>query len=232
MTPIDRFKEVLNCEEAAELLGIKPFTLHTYARRGVIPGKQLGDEWRFVKDDLQAWLKDMGPKVADLEMALMGARGFVQRMRLESQFKQKVESLSDLTALMAFARKEGFAFTFEEFLEALKVNPEESLAKDRKVKIPRRGQRYQVCIEVSELNGQPVTDTMILDVNAWGAKIGSLRPFDTPGSIEITFTPPGEIQSIHLAGNVVWSRLVPMNQHQAGVEFSAPLDQLHREGKI
>ena len=39
-----QYKEVLNSEEAADLLGVKPFTIRTYAKRGVIPGKKLGNE--------------------------------------------------------------------------------------------------------------------------------------------------------------------------------------------
>jgi predicted ribosomally synthesized peptide with nif11-like leader len=226
-------KDVLTCEGAADLLGVKPFTIRTYARRGVIPGKKIGDEWLFVKDDLLAWLRDMKVGGVDLETALTGARGFIQRLQGDSQFKRKVESLSTHADLMAFARQEGFAFTFQELKEALKGGPDEGLAKNRDSKIPRRAQRYQVYLKVSELNGQPVTDTMILDINAWGARVGSFNPFDTMGNFEITFTPPGEEQNIRLSGEVVWSRLMPSeSRYHAGVEFSQPIDQLHREGKI
>jgi predicted ribosomally synthesized peptide with nif11-like leader len=228
-----RFREVLNCEEAADLLGVKPFTLRTYARRGVIPGKKLGNEWRFVKDDLLAWLSGLKIKVADLETALMGARGFIQRLQGDSEFRQKGESLSTHAELMAFARREGFAFTFQELKNAIKIGQDDGLTKTEKFKIPRKGQRYQIYLKVSELNGQPVTDTMILDINAWGARIGSLSPLDTPGTVEITFAPPGETKKVHIAGEVVWSRLVPAeSQYHAGVEFCKSIDQLHREGKI
>ncbi|MEJ2672991.1 MAG: Nif11-like leader peptide family RiPP precursor [Deltaproteobacteria bacterium] len=223
----------MNCKEAADLLGVKPFTIRTYARRGVIPGKKLGNEWRFIKDDLLAWLRNMAGDVANLENALTGAKGFVQRLRIDSRFKQKAESLSTHAELMAFARQEGFAFTSEELKEALKVGTDDGLAKNLKIKIPRRAQRYQVYLKISEVNGQPVTDTMILDINAWGARIGSLTPFDSLGAIEITFTPPGETKNVQIAGKVVWSRLMPTDsQYHSGVEFSKPIDQLHREGKI
>jgi predicted ribosomally synthesized peptide with nif11-like leader len=225
--------EVLDCEEAASLLGIKSFAIRKYAGRGVIPGKKIGNEWVFVKDDLLAWLRYMGEEGADLETTLRGARGFIQRLHGDSQFKQKLESLSTHAELMAFARQEGFAFTFQELKEALKVGPDYGLAKNREDKIPRRAQRYQVYLKVSELNGQPITDTMILDISAWGARIGSFRSFDALGTIEITFTPPGETKKVHVSGEVVWSRLMPVdNQYHAGVEFSKPIDQLHREGKI
>jgi predicted ribosomally synthesized peptide with nif11-like leader len=226
-------KKILNCAEAAELLGVKPFTLRIYARRGVIPGKKLGNEWRFVKDDLMAWLQGLGIERVNLETALTGAKGFVQRLQRDSQFRQAVESFSTPAELLAFARQEGFAFNFQELQEALKVGPADGLAKDRDAKPPRRSQRYQAYLKVSQLNGQAVTDAMMLDISAWGARIVSFNPFDAPGNIEITFTPPGETKTVRLSGQVVWSRLMPPeNRYHAGVKFSIPIDQLHREGKI
>jgi predicted ribosomally synthesized peptide with nif11-like leader len=171
--------------------------------------------------------------VADLETVLTGAEGFIQRLQDDSEFKRKVKSLATDVELMEFARQQGFAFTFQELEEAIKLGPDDDLAENQEFEIPRRAQRYQVYLKVSELNGQPVTDTMILDINAWGARVGSFKPFDTMGNIEITFTPPGENQNVRLSGEVVWSRLMPAeSRYHAGVEFSKPIDQLHREGKI
>lgn len=227
-----QYKEVLNSEEAADLLGIKPFTIRTYARRGVIPGKKLGNEWRFVKNDLMAWLRGMETEGGELE-TLTGAKAFLQRLREDSDFQQKIESLSTDAERMAFVQKEGFAFTVQELEQAIKAELDEDLEEDQESKVVRRAQRYQVYLKVSELNGQPVTDTMILDISAWGARVGSFKPFDTMGNIEITFTPPGENQNVRITGEVVWSRLMPAeSRYHAGVEFSKPIDQLHREGKI
>ena len=50
-------KEVMNTDEAAQFLGLKPFTIREYAKRGVIPAKKIGKQWRFVKADLLAWLR-------------------------------------------------------------------------------------------------------------------------------------------------------------------------------
>jgi predicted ribosomally synthesized peptide with nif11-like leader len=227
-----QYKEVLNSEEAADLLGVKPFTIRTYARRGVIPGKKLGNEWRFVKNDLMAWLRGMETEEGELESPT-GAKAFLQRLREDSDFQQKIESLSTDAERMAFVQKEGFAFTLQELEQAIKAELDEDLEEGQESKVIRRAQRYQVYLKVSELNGQPVTDTMILDINAWGARVGSFKPFDTMGNIEITFTPPGENQNVRISGEVVWSRLMPAeSRYHAGVEFSTPIDQLHREGKI
>lgn len=50
-------KEVLNTDEAAAFLGISPYDLRSYARRGLIPGRKLGKRWRFHKAHLVEWLK-------------------------------------------------------------------------------------------------------------------------------------------------------------------------------
>ncbi|MHB9072941.1 MAG: Nif11-like leader peptide family RiPP precursor [Desulfobaccales bacterium] len=227
-----QYKEVLNSEEAADLLGVKPFTIRTYARRGVIPGKKLGNEWRFVKNDLMAWLRGMETEGGELE-TLTGAKAFLQRLSEDSDFQQKIESLSTDAERMALVQKEGFVFTLQELEQAIKAELDEDLEDGQESKVIRRAQRYQVYLKVSELNGQPVTDTMILDINAWGARVGSFKPFDAMGNIEITFTPPGENQNVRISGEVVWSRLMPAeSRYHAGVEFSEPIDQLHREGKI
>jgi predicted ribosomally synthesized peptide with nif11-like leader len=227
-----QYKEVLNSEEAADLLGVKPFTIRTYARRGVIPGKKLGNEWRFVKNDLMAWLRGMETEGEELEIPT-GAKAFLQRLRDDSEFQQEIESLSTDEERMALVQKEGFVFTLQELEQAIKAELDEDLEEGHESKVIRRAQRYQVYLKVSEMNGQPVTDTMILDINAWGARVGSFKPFDTMGNIEITFTPPGENQNVRISGEVVWSRLMPAeSRYHAGVEFSKPIDQLHREGKI
>ncbi len=53
-------KEVMNTDEAAQFLGLKPLTMREFAKRGMIPTKKIGKQWRFVKADLLAWLRDQG----------------------------------------------------------------------------------------------------------------------------------------------------------------------------
>jgi predicted ribosomally synthesized peptide with nif11-like leader len=221
-------KEVLNSEEAADFLGVKPFVIRTYTQRGLIPGIKLGNEWYFVRNDLLAWLRGMKVKVENLEIALTSAKGFIQRLLRDSQFKQTVKSFSTHVELMAFARQEGFAFTPQELKEILAVETDDGLAKGH---IPRRAERYQICLKVSELNGQPVTDTMILDINTWGARIGSFGPLISPGSVKLTFASPGEIQKVPISGGVVWSKFMSAdNRYHAGVEFFKPIDSCMVEG--
>jgi excisionase family DNA binding protein len=50
-------KEVLNAEEAAEFLGVNPYTVRQKARSGEMPGRKVGKEWRFSRQALLEWLK-------------------------------------------------------------------------------------------------------------------------------------------------------------------------------
>lgn len=207
--------------------------LLNYARRGIIPGKIIGNEWRFDETELLAWLQEMGGSGADLEVALRGARGFVQRLRFDKQFRQKVDALATQEDLITFAKREGFLFTTLELREALKITPDVRLTSTRQDLIPRKCPRYPVVLEVSEVNGQPVSGIFILDFSNSGAKISAPTPFDNSATIDLAFTLPGESSLIRIGGRVVWSKLVPEEaQYHAGIEFFIPIDQLYREGKI
>ena len=52
----DVFEPLLDCKEAAALLRIRPKTLRTKARHGIIPAVQVGRLWRFRASDLNRWL--------------------------------------------------------------------------------------------------------------------------------------------------------------------------------
>ncbi len=58
-------EEILNTEEAAELLKCSAYTIREHAKKGLIPARKLGKEWRFYKPDLLAWLR--GEKTEDKE---------------------------------------------------------------------------------------------------------------------------------------------------------------------
>jgi excisionase family DNA binding protein len=51
-------REVLNVEQAAELLGFSPYTIREKARLGEIPGRKTGREWRFSRTALLDWLRE------------------------------------------------------------------------------------------------------------------------------------------------------------------------------
>jgi excisionase family DNA binding protein len=51
------FEPLLDSDEAAQLLKIHPKTLQRIARRGEIPGVQIGKLWRFRRSELNAWME-------------------------------------------------------------------------------------------------------------------------------------------------------------------------------
>ena len=53
------FEPLLDVAEAAKLLRIHPKTLRVKARRGVIPGVQIGRVWRFRASALNRWLDEI-----------------------------------------------------------------------------------------------------------------------------------------------------------------------------
>src|SRR3954452_22228097 len=48
--------EVLTAEEAAELLRTDPATVIGMATDGTLPGRKLGDDWRFTREAIMRWL--------------------------------------------------------------------------------------------------------------------------------------------------------------------------------
>jgi excisionase family DNA binding protein len=50
------FEPLLDTEEAASLLKMRPRTLRVKARAGAIPGIQVGKRWRFRASVLNRWL--------------------------------------------------------------------------------------------------------------------------------------------------------------------------------
>jgi hypothetical protein len=51
-----REPEVLNLEEAGELLHVEPAALELLAEKGELPARKLAGEWRFARAALLAWL--------------------------------------------------------------------------------------------------------------------------------------------------------------------------------
>ncbi len=49
--------EVLTLAEAAEYLRISESEIHNLIRQQGLPGRKIGDEWRFLKAGLQDWLR-------------------------------------------------------------------------------------------------------------------------------------------------------------------------------
>lgn len=52
------FEPTLTSPQAAALLQIHPKTLQKMARQGRVPGRQIGDLWRFRASELDIWLRN------------------------------------------------------------------------------------------------------------------------------------------------------------------------------
>ncbi len=50
--------EILTVSETCAYLKIAPRTLYRYLRSRHIPAFKLGKEWRFVRADLEQWIRD------------------------------------------------------------------------------------------------------------------------------------------------------------------------------
>jgi excisionase family DNA binding protein len=50
--------EIMTAGETCRYLKITPRTLYRYLRSRQIPAFKLGKEWRFVRSDLEQWIRD------------------------------------------------------------------------------------------------------------------------------------------------------------------------------
>ncbi len=51
-------REVLNVEEAADLLGLPEHTVRRFAREGKLPARKIGKEWRYSRRKLIALIEN------------------------------------------------------------------------------------------------------------------------------------------------------------------------------
>jgi len=50
--------EIMTTDETCRYLKITPRTLYRYLQSRQIPAFKLGKEWRFVRSDLEQWIRD------------------------------------------------------------------------------------------------------------------------------------------------------------------------------
>ena len=106
-----------------------------------------------------------------------------------------------------------------------------------KRRVPRQVQRYPAKLVVTNLNGQPVTDTFLLDISALGAKLESSTPLSLRYPVEVIVLFPGTRTETTFAGLVMWMRplVASPGRYQMGLKFHQrfwDIDQLGRAGKI
>ncbi|MGD0094613.1 MAG: helix-turn-helix domain-containing protein [Planctomycetota bacterium] len=64
-----RTANVMTLEEAAAYLRVPQNALKRYAARGYVPGRRIGETWRFLKAALDDWLRSQDSKARMLEQA-------------------------------------------------------------------------------------------------------------------------------------------------------------------
>jgi excisionase family DNA binding protein len=55
--PIEEEDDVLDAKQAAVILKIHPVTVRLQAAAGQIPGRQIGNRWRFSRARIYEWLR-------------------------------------------------------------------------------------------------------------------------------------------------------------------------------
>jgi predicted ribosomally synthesized peptide with nif11-like leader len=167
-------------------------------------------------------------------MTMKNAFEFLQRIQEDQKFLKSADKCASDDERRAFLRKEGFKFTAEELDAAIQSL---SSMKDKKrlqgTEDHRTSKRYDVFLKVSAVNGQPVSDTVMIDISAWGAQVESLLNSPINSNLELNFVPPGTKDGIRLTGKVVWSGHVPLSKRRSvGLQFYKSLEQLGKEGKF
>ncbi len=63
------YPEILTMEQAAELLHVSTRTVQRMVKDGRMPGRQVGSQWRFDREQLRSWVRgehqQLGPLEAD-----------------------------------------------------------------------------------------------------------------------------------------------------------------------
>ncbi len=56
--------DILTAAEVAKLLRVSRDTVYTLASRGELPGRRVGRTWRFPKDAIESYIRELGAVVA------------------------------------------------------------------------------------------------------------------------------------------------------------------------
>jgi hypothetical protein len=90
--------------------------------------------------------------------------------------------------------------------------------------VTRKCLRHKVDWEVKTVNGQPVAETILLDISAIGARIEGPQPLSPRRYVEFTYLRLGDDRERRHTGIVTWMRPLvhKPGRYQMGVEFSGP----------
>jgi len=157
---------------------------------------------------------------------MKGVTEFLHQVQHDPGFVERAQACASDAAQTAFLREDGFRFAPEELEAALSsfayLN---NLKHFQETKDLRKTKRFDVFLQVTEINGQPMQDTVILDISAWGAKIDSMVSLVPDSPVELSFFLPGAEKEPHirLAGKVVWRDRCPSpNATRQAWNFTIP----------
>jgi predicted ribosomally synthesized peptide with nif11-like leader len=157
---------------------------------------------------------------------------FLQRIQEDKKFLKGAEKCASDGERRTFLQKEGFRFTAEELDAAIQtLSSVKNKKRGQEAEDHRTSKRYDVFLKVSEVNGQSVSDTVMVDISAWGAQVESLIKSPANSDVELYFVPTRTKDRMRLAGKVVWSGHAPLSKrHSIGMQFYKSLEQLGKEG--
>ena len=166
---------------------------------------------------------------------MKGATEFLDQVQNNPKFIQRALACATDAERKVFLGQEGFEFDPDEFEAAMSSWAFfDNFKYVQTAKDFRETKRYDVFLKVAEINGQPVNDTVILDISAWGAGLDSMARLLPDSQVVLSFPLPGEEKEPHvrLVTKVVWAGQMSISKrNQAGLKFYNSLDQLNREGK-
>ncbi len=168
---------------------------------------------------------------------MKNASDFLNKLQNDSVFIKGAKACSSDEERKSFLINEGFSFKPDELEAAVKCLSFFDQAKQSEGNgNARKNKRYDVFLGISELDGKPINQAIMVDISSWGAKIESQIPLKPDSSVEFTIALTGEDgrkQKYRLTGKVLWARKVPVSRrNQAGLRFHNSLEQLQDQGKF
>lgn len=106
---MSNYPEILTLEQTAEFLQVSTRTIQRMIKENRLPGRQVGSQWRFDREQLRAWVRGEH----DLELAAAAQRELIERERArlgvdmpETLIELQQEAVRRLAARSRAARDE------------------------------------------------------------------------------------------------------------------------------
>jgi excisionase family DNA binding protein len=55
---MEQIKPVFGVKDIAKYLGLATITIYRLTEKGEIPARKIGGQWRFLKDEVDQWIRD------------------------------------------------------------------------------------------------------------------------------------------------------------------------------